>query len=134
VGLGTPSEGLCGTDVAVLIVEDEFLIALEIEDFLTRNGCRVIGPAPSVREALSLIEREPPEVAILDVNLRGEIVTPVAAALRDRHIPFLIASAYGSASLKDNPALRGAVNLGKPMRPDRLLCEIARLVGAEPDA
>jgi two-component system, response regulator PdtaR len=120
-----------GCDVAVLVVEDEFLIALEIEDVLNRNGYRVIGPAVSVEDALALLAWEQPTLAVLDVNLRGRMVAPVAAELRRRGVPFALASAYQRGAIDAHPELRGAVNIGKPTRADRLLAEVARLSGCE---
>jgi CheY-like chemotaxis protein len=62
----------------ILVVEDELLIAMEIESLLRRGGFRGIGPALTVAGALALIQRQRPDAAVLDVNLRGERVTPVA--------------------------------------------------------
>jgi two-component system, response regulator PdtaR len=53
-------------DLAVLIVEDEPLIALDLEAMLERRGARIVGPAATVREALSLLQSERPDVALLD--------------------------------------------------------------------
>ena len=61
----------------VLVVEDEFLIALDLEQLLLRrHGWRVLGPAATVAEALWLLQGATPDVASLDINLRGELVTP----------------------------------------------------------
>jgi DNA-binding response OmpR family regulator len=111
----------------VLLVEDEFLIALDLEWLLERHGWRVLGPAATVAQALRLLEQdeEPPDAALLDVNLRGELVTPVAAALRARGVPFVLASAYDRVDL-GVPALAGAVNVGKPTDERRLLVALAR--------
>ncbi|TIV21379.1 MAG: response regulator, partial [Mesorhizobium sp.] len=65
----------------VLIVEDEFLIAMDLQSILERRGWRVIGPVGSVAGASRLLERERPAVAVLDVNLGNELVTPVAEQL-----------------------------------------------------
>ncbi|TIV23485.1 MAG: response regulator, partial [Mesorhizobium sp.] len=65
----------------VLIVEDEFLIAMDLQSMLERRGWRVIGPVGSVAAAFRLLERERPAVALLDVNLGNELVTPVAEQL-----------------------------------------------------
>jgi two-component system, response regulator PdtaR len=115
-------------DRLVLVVEDEFLIAWDLEYLLRRHGWRVLGPAGSVAEALRLLEgEEAPAVALLDVNLRGEPVTPVAAALRDRGVPFVLASAYDRLDLAA-PVLAGAPNVGKPTDEARLLAALARAV------
>ena len=108
----------------VLVVEDEFLIAMDLEHLLRRHGFRVLGPAATVAAALRLLEGKTPDVALLDVNLRGELVTPVAEALRARGVPFVLASAYDRAQL---PAeiLVAASNVGKPTNERRLLAALA---------
>lgn len=78
----------------VLIVEDEFLIAMDLQLLLEGHGWRVMGPVATVGEALALLEVELPCVALLDVNLGTELVTPVAWALKENGIPFAVASAY----------------------------------------
>jgi DNA-binding response OmpR family regulator len=78
----------------VLVVEDEFILAMEIERLLTEHGWQVLGPAATVRQALGLLAGRAPQIAILDVNLRGEMVTPVAEELRARGVPFVLSSAY----------------------------------------
>jgi len=76
----------------ILIVEDEPLIAMMLEDFLLSLGHEVRATCESVSEALKAVETGDFDVAILDVNLKGENVWPVAAELRDRDIPFILAS------------------------------------------
>ena len=65
----------------ILVVEDEFRLAMELEALLERHGCLVLGPVPTVDRALAMLDGEPPELVLLDVNLKGERATPVAAAL-----------------------------------------------------
>ena len=76
----------------ILIVEDEPLIAMMLEDFILALGHDVLGPCESVSQALAVVEKDGFDLAILDVNLKGENVWPVAAALRARAIPFVLAS------------------------------------------
>ena len=76
----------------ILIVEDEPLIAMMLEDFLLSLGHEVRATCDSVSEALKAIQTTDFDLAILDVNLKGESVWPVAAELRDRDIPFILAS------------------------------------------
>jgi two-component system, response regulator PdtaR len=112
----------------VLVVEDEFLIALDLELLLRRHGWRVLGPAATVDQALRLLrDGETPDVALLDVNLRGELVTPVAEALRARGVPFVLASAY-HVPAQAAAALAWAPNIGKPTGERRLLAALARAV------
>ena len=88
----------------VLIVEDEMLIALLIEDHLIEFGCSMVGPCGSVAQALDTIRAEPVDMAVLDVNLGGEMVYPVAEALEKLHIPFLFLSGYGQEALRPGDA------------------------------
>jgi two-component system, response regulator PdtaR len=113
----------------VLLVEDEALIAWDLAHRLGRHGWRVLGPAATVAEALHLLDGgEPPAVVLLDVNLRGELVTPVAEALRARGIPFVLASAYDPVD-QVAPALAGVPNVGKPLFNEaRLLAALARAI------
>lgn len=113
----------------VLVVEDEFLIALDLEQLLRRHGWRVLGPAATVAAALRLLRQgDTPDVALLDVNLRGEPVTPVAEELRARGVPFVLASAYGRSELAAVAALAGVPLVGKPTDEHRLLAALARAV------
>ena len=77
---------------SILIVEDEPLIAMMLEDFILSLGHDVRGPCESVSEAMRALDGDPFDLAILDVNLKGESVWPVASALRGRGIPFVLAS------------------------------------------
>ena len=108
----------------ILVVEDEFLIALELDETLRAAGYQVLGPATSVRAALELLKVERPDAAILDVNLMGEWVTPVAEVLRVKGVPFILTTGYIAADLQAEPALRDAVNVGKSWRAERLLEEL----------
>jgi two-component system, response regulator PdtaR len=101
-------------DLTVLLVEDELLIALDIEMMLSRRGARIVGPATTVGEALHLLRSECPDVALLDVNLKDELVTPVAEELLARDIPFVVSSALNSADLAAITVLADAPKVGKP--------------------
>src|SRR3954471_24322763 len=87
------TEKLCGQHV--LIVEDEYFLAQDLADYLQDLGVEVLGPVGTVAEALNLLESAEVQGAILDVNLRGERVYPVAYVLRQKHVPFVFASGYG---------------------------------------
>jgi two-component system, response regulator PdtaR len=110
----------------VLIVEDEFLIALNLQLLLERHGWNVLGPVGSVEEALRLLEDQLPSVALLDVNLGYELVTPVAKFLQTRGVPFAVASAYENPEQFGGETLAGAPNAGKPTNERRLLNALAR--------
>ena len=111
----------------VLVVEDEFLIAMDLELLLQEHGWRVLGPAATVAEALRLLQGETPDVALLDINLQGELVTPVAEELRARSVPFVLASAYDGHKL-GVVALAEAPSIGKPTDERRLLAALRQAV------
>ena len=77
---------------SILIVEDEPLISMMLEDFLESLGHRVAATCDNVSEALDATERGGFDLAILDVNLKGENVWPVATRLQEQGVPFVIAS------------------------------------------
>ncbi len=112
----------------ILIVEDEFLIAMELDNTLRRAGYQVLGPVPDVGTALSLLASERPDGAVLDVDLRGEWVTPVAEVLRAMLVPFILTTGYGDADLRAEPVLRDAINVGKPSRSELLLKELGKVL------
>ena len=95
---------------------------------LTEHGWRVLGPAATVATALSLLEDgEMPDVALLDVNLKGETVVPVAEVLRERGVPIVLASAYDhTASMAD--VLAEVPNVGKPTQERQLLAALKQAV------
>lgn len=103
-----------GAELRVLVVEDEPLIALDVEEMLTRMGCLVIGPVPTVARAMELLQREQLDFAILDVDLRRERATPIAEALQALDVPYGLASACDRSQLSDEP-LREVPLLGKPI-------------------
>lgn len=112
----------------VLLVEDEFLIAMELVGLLEGAGYEVIGPAMTVEDALALLDRCRPGACVLDVNLRGKRSTPVAAALKTQEVPFVVSSAYERATLDEDPIFHDVVNIGKPAPAGRLLAALASLL------
>jgi two-component SAPR family response regulator len=111
--------------LTVLVVEDEIMIAMELEMTLERHGWCVLGPASSVKEALRLLENARPDVALLDVNLRGEMVTPVAVALQSLQVPFVLSSAYDPAAVDGVEVLARAPKVAKPASERRLVAALA---------
>lgn len=116
--------------LSVLVVEDEFLIAMDIEALLAANGHEVVGTAATVAAALRLLETLRPDVAVLDGNLRGEAVSPVAFRLQDLSVPFVLASAYSFSNVDGSEVLASAVNIGKPIREERLIEALHQAVAA----
>ena len=98
----------------VLVVEDETLVAMLLEDMLGDMGCEVAATASRIAQAVELA-RDPGlafDVAILDVNVAGESITPVAQALSERPTPFVFATGYGESGVPE--AFRGRPVLQKP--------------------
>ncbi|MBZ9673105.1 response regulator [Mesorhizobium sp. ESP7-2] len=101
----------------VLLVEDESVIAMMVEDFLTDLGVTVIGPATSINAALELVSTAQIDAAVLDLNIRGELSERVADALRLRRIPMVCATGYGEGAAE---FARGAPIIDKPYSKDKL--------------
>ena len=114
---------------AILIAEDEPLIAMMLEDFLDSSGYTVAASAETVSDAIAHAERGGFDAAILDVNLRGERIWPVADRLAAAGIPFLIAT--GGHLDPAPPAHADAPQLAKPYTLDTVTAALARIV---PDA
>jgi CheY-like chemotaxis protein len=89
------------TNLKVLIVEDEALVAMMVEDLLIDLGCEVAGVAASVAAAIELIDDPGRQIdaAILDVNLGRETAYPVAERLASRGVPFAFATGYGASGV-----------------------------------
>jgi len=95
------------------VVEDESLVAMLLETILEDMGCSPVGPAASVEEGLDLAAGgEPLDAALLDVNVAGRQVFPVAEALRSRGVPFVFSTGYGEGGLPDD--WRGHPTIQKP--------------------
>lgn len=112
--------------VRVLVVEDEFLVATLIEDMLSSAGCVVSGPFPRVAEALDAVDQGTYDAAVLDVNLGGDRVDPVADALSRRNVPFAFVTGYGTVGLPGEHADRP--RLCKPFKMADLLGMLTSLV------
>jgi DNA-binding response OmpR family regulator len=110
----------------VLVVEDDMMIAMLLEDMLADLGYEAVGPCARLAEAVDKARQESLDAAILDVNLDGKPVWPVAEALAARGIPFLFATGYGETALgalwSDLPTL------AKPFSRRDLERALARLV------
>ncbi|MBX3476112.1 MAG: response regulator [Brevundimonas sp.] len=96
----------------ILVVEDESLVAMPIETILEDLGCIPVGPAATVPAGLTLATGESLDAALLDVNVAGQQVFPVAQALADRGVPLVFSTGYGEAGLPDQ--WRGRPTLQKP--------------------
>lgn len=115
------TSGVPGAKKRILVVEDEVLLAMELEEALQDAGFEVLGPAGSVSQALNLLGVSRPDAAVLDVTLNGKKVTPVAMLLNSLGVPFVLASASDDSELARHQVLAGAQNLGKPTDLQRLV-------------
>jgi CheY-like chemotaxis protein len=94
----------------VFLVEDEVMIRMMVADMLEELGYRVAAEAGEINEALKLAQTADFDFAILDVNVNGKVISPVADLLSSRNRPFIFATGYGSSGLpeeyRDRPALQ----------------------------
>jgi len=122
----SPREELQG--LRILIVEDNFLVAENLRELLSRCGCDVVGPAPRVEQALSLVAGNELDGALLDINLGDDDCFPIAAALRARDVPFLFLTGYDDQTMI--PAeYRQAPRLSKPVDEGRLVATARQMFG-----
>jgi DNA-binding response OmpR family regulator len=110
----------------VLIVEDEFLLGLALLEDLTEAGADVIGPVSTISEALQLLTSEAFDLALLDINIRGEMSFSVADALMARRVPLIFLTGYEADVLPDR--LQRLPRLGKPYDPRDLAGALAQAV------
>ena len=97
----------------VLLVEDEALVAMLMETILEDMGCVPVGPVATVDDGLALVaDPAPLDAALLDVNVAGQQVFPIAEALQARGVPFVFSTGYGEGGLPD--AWRGHPTVQKP--------------------
>ncbi|MEH3143886.1 MAG: response regulator [Methylobacterium frigidaeris] len=113
----------------VLLVEDEYFLARELDRAFRAAGAVVLGPVPSIEAALDLLQGDAaPDAAVLDVNLGGELVLPVADVLAARGVPFLFTTGYDRTTL---PARHLSVRrLEKPVEMSVTIEEVSRLLRA----
>jgi DNA-binding NtrC family response regulator len=108
----------------ILAVEDEFLLSVALAEDLRAAGYEVIGPFGTVPEALEATRRETFDLAVLDINIRGTMVYPVADELATRGVPFLFLTGYGRA---DVPSRFAAITrVPKPYDAGQLMREVER--------
>ncbi len=111
----------------ILVVEDEALIAVMVEDMLVDMGAEVVGPAATIDDAVELARNEALDAAVLDVNVRGQRIDPVADTLMARGVPVLFATGYGEVKLASGAQ---ATVIDKPYTQDKLARGIAAAMTA----
>jgi CheY-like chemotaxis protein len=113
--------------MTILIVEDEPIVAMLIEDMLAELGAEALGPATCLSGALDMAVNATFNAAIVDLNLNGERTGPVAQVLRERGLPFVVATGYGSdggAGVSDAPMLQ------KPYRMEQMEVALNKAITA----
>jgi CheY-like chemotaxis protein len=103
----------------ILIIEDEPLIALDLQESLADAGFDVAGVAGRLQQALQLIAGTTFDAAVVDANLAGESAAPAAAALVERGVPFIVLSGYSLEQQQEQ--FGGTVFIQKPCQPDVLI-------------
>jgi CheY-like chemotaxis protein len=114
--------------LSVLVVEDNGLLCCVLEETLREAGCEVVGPFARLPEAMEAVPALHVDAALLDINIRGQLVSPLAEHLIGRGIPFILTSAYQPRDLPN--ALRSAVQLTKPFTGTDVLERLSELVAA----
>lgn len=113
----------------ILVVEDEYLLAMDLERELRDAGAEVVGPAASVAAALRLIDGDHVlDGALLDVNLGGEPIFPVADALLGRGVPVVLTTGYDARAIPVRYA--DVPRCEKPVDVRRVARTLGRLVAA----
>jgi CheY-like chemotaxis protein len=129
---GPDNETMCSDGqlegLSVLVVEDEALVSLLIESMLGDLGCDEVWYASDVKQALELLAENTPDAAVLDVNLAGEQVYPVARRLATAAVPFIFATGYGASGIDQEWASRPVIQ--KPFQCHKLAAALATALGA----
>lgn len=113
----------------ILVVEDDFIVAFDMQMMLEEQGARVLGPAATLAQARGIIESDSPQLAVLDVNLNGEFVFPLAEELSALGVPFLFATAYADDERLFPATARHVPRLAKPVQPNVLIGRLKKLLG-----
>lgn len=103
---------------SVFLVEDEVMIRMMVADMLEELGYSVAAEAGEIGEAIKLAQSSEFDIAILDVNVNGRVISPVAEVIAARNRPFVFATGYGSQGLPEE--FRGRPTLQKPFQMDTL--------------
>ena len=113
----TGRDALAG--LRILLVEDEFLVAMLVEEMLRDLRCEIVGPVPTLEEAVATVRQNRLDGALLDANLNGKNSSPVADELSAHEVPFILVTGYGGHK-GDPPLLKRAPRVKKPLNFDEL--------------
>lgn len=117
--------GKSSNETRILIIEDESLLAMELKEFLQAAGYKIVGPFSDLARATEAAHREPIDLAVLDSNLNGEMVYPLADELSAQGVPFIFVTGYGAPNLPER--FRSAPRVSKPFDPAALINALQRL-------
>ena len=112
----------------MLVVEDNPLLALDLEDALRESGAEVVGPALDFDSGMALLREDALDGAVLDIDIGGRPVWPIARGLREDGVPFVFVSGDCGEGLPDD--LTGAVCLEKPACTDAILTSVSAVMKA----
>lgn len=105
-----PGNFKAGSRTSILLVEDEVMIRMMVADMLEELGYRIAGEAGDIDEGIRLVQAIDFDIAVLDVNVNGKVISPVAEAVQLRGRPFVFATGYGIQGLpekfRDRPTLQ----------------------------
>jgi DNA-binding response OmpR family regulator len=110
----------------ILIVEDDFLIALELARFIRGAGHTVVGPEASVTATIRALSQQEIDLALLDVNLGGELVFPIAKMLDGMSVPYIFVTSYSESAMP--PQFRQRSLVRKPYSPELLLAQMQQVL------
>jgi CheY-like chemotaxis protein len=110
----------------ILIIEDEVLLAMDMQLILAKAGAAEVEYAATEKEALALLDEGAWDAVVADANLHGRSIRTLAAALRERGVPFVIVTGYGRESLPSE--LVSVPFLSKPIAPAQLVQTVSRLL------
>ncbi|MBW0003836.1 MAG: response regulator [Hyphomicrobiales bacterium] len=115
------------TGVRLLVVEDDFLILLELESVLVAAGAEIVGACRTLKQALSCAEADGLAAAILDIRLGRETIAPAARRLKERGVPFLFYTGQGNTD-PVRAEWPGCVLLHKPAEPRNIVAAVCELL------
>ena len=110
--------------LTVLVVEDEYLVAMEIAALLRKHGAQVLGPVPDEARTRELVSEQTPDCVLMDINLKGERVFDLAQHLLDRGLPVIFTTGYDATVLPE--PLQGVPCLQKPLDWRALIAMVRR--------
>ena len=116
---------MAGSGSTLLVVEDEFYLAMDVAEGIERAGGSVMGPCSDVETSIAELRRETPHCALVDINLGQGPSFEVAHELKRRHVPFLFLTGYDAPAVP--PEHAGVERIEKPADTNRIVAAVCRL-------